>query len=178
MIGRPWVRCGAIAAAFATFATFAAVACGGGSSRKSAASPPADTATSPHAAASTGPGGCPNTGTWAQCSLMYRLQRAGLVPRIDSSATVAEKGLSGKSFVIRFSPTSVMDVFLYPDSTARKTDGAKLDRHGMVSDSTPLTMAREKTLIEGDNIIAVLSSLNDQLRQRVGDAILAGAPEP
>jgi len=152
-----------------------AVACST-SSDKPAASPPPDTAT--HATASTGPGGCPNTGTWAQCSLMYRLQRAGLVPRIDSSATVAEKGLSGKSFVIRFSPTSVMDVFLYPDSASRKADGAKLDRHGMVSDSTPLTMAREKTLIEGDNIIAVLSSLNDQLRQRVGDAILAGAPEP
>ena len=152
----------------------AASACG--TSDKPAASPPPDTAT--HATASTDQGGCPNTGLWAQCSLLYRLQRTGLVPHVDSTATVAEKGLSGKSFVIRFSAASSMDVFLYPDSASRKADDAKLDHHGMVSDSTPLTMAREKTLIESDNLIAVLSSLNDELRERVGNAILAGAPEP
>jgi hypothetical protein len=115
---------------------------------------------------------------WARCSLLYRLQRSGLVPRVDSSATVGEKGLAGTSFVVRLSATSTLDVFLYPDSAARKADAVKLDRTHMVSDTASLTMMHEKTLIETANVIAVLSSLNDQLRERVGNAILAGAPQP
>ena len=31
-------------------------------------------------------GACPATGTWAECSVVERLDRAGLAPRLDSSA--------------------------------------------------------------------------------------------
>ncbi len=153
----------------------ALAACGSSDTRAPA---PPSTAGSTAARASADEGTCPNTGLWAKCSLLYRLQRSGLVPRVDSSATVNEKGLAGTPFVIRFSATSTMDVFLYPDSATRKADAVKLDRTNMVSDSASLTMMHEKTLIEAANVIAVLSSLNDQLRERVGNAILAGAPQP
>jgi hypothetical protein len=152
----------------------ALLACGPAEDR----APAPASASASTASASVDQGGCPNTGLWAKCSLLYRLQRSGLVPRVDSSATVEEKGLAGTPFVIRFSAASTMDVFLYPDSAARKAAGVKLDRTNMVSDSAPLTLRREKTLIETANVIAVLSSLNDQLRERVGNAILAGAPQP
>lgn len=148
------------------------------SSSDSRAPAPPSSASASAATASADAGTCPNTGLWAKCSLLYRLQRSGLVPRVDSSATVKEKGLTGTPFVIRLSATSTMDVFLYPDSATRKADAVKLDRTNMVSDSTPLTMMHEKTLIEAANVIAVLSTLNDQLRERVGNAILAGAPQP
>lgn len=153
----------------------ALAACGPSDSR---APVPPSTAAATTATAKADDGACPNTGLWAKCSLLYRLQRSGLVPRVDSSATVKEKGLTGTPFVIRLSATSTMDVFLYPDSATRKADAVKLDRTNMVSDSAPLTMMHEQTLIEAANVIAVLSTLNDQLRERVGNAILAGAPQP
>jgi hypothetical protein len=170
--------CRAFAARLTSMAVCAVgglAACGPVDSRTPA---PPSTVGATTAAATADQGTCRNTGLWAKCSLLYRLERSGLVPRVDSSATVGEHGLSGTSFVIRLSATSTLDVFLYPDSAARKADGVKLDRTNMVSDSTPLTMRREKTLIESANVIAVLSSLNDRLRERVGNAILAGAPQP
>src|SRR5689334_8245190 len=39
---------------------------------------------------------CPATGQWAECSVLYRLDRSGLAPHIDSTGTASEKALSGR----------------------------------------------------------------------------------
>ena len=40
------------------------------------------------------------------------------------------------------------------------------------------TIERERTLIESSNVIGLLTSLNSHQRERVSDAIMAGAPQP
>ena len=128
--------------------------------------------------AAAGTSACPNTGRWAQCSVVYRLVRAGVAPRVDSTAKPEEKRLTGQSFVVRIGQFASLDVFLYPDSAARKADGSKLDTTEFVNGTAQQTMRRERTLIVNNNLIAVLTSLNAHQRERVSDALVAGAPQP
>lgn len=111
--------------------------------------------------------------------MLYRLERSGIAPHVDSTAKVDEKALTGaQTFVVKFGTTSKLEIFLYPDSTARIKDGAKLDRTKLVNATATQTINRERTLIENANLIGLLTSLNDRLRERVSDALTAGAPQP
>jgi hypothetical protein len=109
---------------------------------------------------------------------MYRLDRAGIAPHRDSTGAIEEKALSGKSFAVKFGMNSRLEVFLYSDSMERIADGKKLDRTKLVDAQATQTINRERTLIENNNLIGLLTSLNDRLRERVSDALTAGAPQP
>lgn len=129
--------------------------------------------------AAPGTSACPATGLWAICSTLYRLDRSGLAPHFDSTAKIEERALTApRSFVVKFGTTSKLEVFLYPDSAARIKDGARLDRTKLVNATATQTINRERTLIENANLIGLLTSLNDRLRERVSDALTAGAPQP
>lgn len=110
--------------------------------------------------------------------MLYRLGRSGLVPHFDSTEKVEEKTLTAQSFVLKIGLNARLEVFIYPDSGARKADAAKLDRKQFVSGEATQSIARERTLIENANLVALLTSLNDKLRERVSDALTAGAPQP
>jgi hypothetical protein len=119
---------------------------------------------------------CPATGLWAECSILYRLERSGFVPKVDSSATPREKSLTGKPLIIKLG-VAVLEVYVYPDSIARIADGMKLDRTKLVDGEAQQTMEHERTLIESANVIGLLTSLNSHQRERVSDALMAGAPQ-
>jgi hypothetical protein len=151
--------------------------------------PATQTSTASAAAVATtpsGPGDCPANGLWAECSVMRSLARAGIAPRIDSTATPEEKALSGSGFVVTFgakatssgAPPKRLEVYLYPDSNARIADETKLDKTKLVSATAPQTINRERTLIENANLLGLLTSIDDRLRERVSDALTAGAPQP
>lgn len=129
-------------------------------------------------AATPGDPRCPATGLWAECSVLYRLDRSGLAPHVDSTGKPEEKALSGRPLLVKFGTTSRLEVFLYPDSAARIADARKLDRSALVGATGQQTLRRERTLIENANLIGLLSSINDRLRERVSDALTAGAPQP
>lgn len=153
-----------------------AMACG-----KSSPPPPArESAAAPAAAVAAVPGdtSCPATGYWAKCSVLYRLDRAGLAPHLDSTATPEEKSLSGNAFVVKIGSLARLEVFLYPDSAARIADEKKLDKSKLVNATAPQTILRERTLIENANLVALLTSINDHQRERVSDALTAGPPQP
>lgn len=139
-----------------------------------------DTTTTLRAAAGAPPGApeCPATGLWAQCSVLYRLERSGIAPHLDPKEKAEEKLLSGTSFVVKFGANARLEVFLYADSAARIADAAKLDRTKLVNGTAPQTINRERTLIENANLVGLLTSLNERLRERVSDALTAGAPQP
>jgi hypothetical protein len=121
---------------------------------------------------------CPATGRWARCSVLYGLEREGLAPRLDSTAKPEEQRLTGQSFVVKIGRFATLDVFLYADSSARKTDAAKLDTTEFVNGTAPQTIRRERTLIVNNNLVALLTSLDAHQRERVSDALMAGAPQP
>jgi len=149
------------------------------SCRKSSVPPANADSTTPTQAVATGSSDsrCPATGLWAECSVLYRLERAGLAPHVDSTATPAEKSLTGRPMVIKIGLTSSLEVRVYPDSMARIADAKKLDRTQLVLPGAEQTINRERTLIENGNLIGLLTSLNSHQRERVSDALLAGPPQ-
>ncbi len=161
-------------------ATFAAllVLVAGCSKSDAPQSAKADSTTAVQVVVAPGDSRCPATGAWAECSVLYRLTRSGVAPRMDSSAKVEEQTLHGKSFVMKVGVMARLEVFLYPDSASRVADGLKLDRTQFVNGTAPQTIRRERTLIENGNLIALLTSLNERQRERVSDALNAGAPQP
>jgi len=137
--------------------------------------------TAPTAVAATpGDSACPANGLWAQCGVLYRLERAGLAPHLDSTGRVEEKSIGGgaTSFVVKIGQLARLEVFLYPDSSARVADEAHIDRKQFVGATQEQTIKRERTLIENANLVGLLTSLNSHQRERVSDALTAGPPQP
>jgi hypothetical protein len=120
---------------------------------------------------------CPATGLWAQCSVIERLDRSGLVPRVDSAARVEEAPLSASGILVRVG-RSEMELYFYPTAAAREADAARLDTTRYVAYGTGVPIQTTPTLIQSANLIAILHSRNDHQRERVGDAITAGPPQP
>jgi hypothetical protein len=118
---------------------------------------------------------CPATGAWQMCSVVERLDRAGLAPR-QERGRVLEAPLSSPGVAILLGK-SELRIFLYADRAARERDQAKLDPTKYVAASQPLSMQAEPTLIASENLLAILWSRSDHQRERVSDALTAGPPQ-
>ena len=119
---------------------------------------------------------CPADGRWAECSLLKRLDEAGLAPRRDSTP-VTLPPLTRPAVKVTVGG-SELDLFIYADSASRARDEARLDPRQYVAYDAPQTIRAEPTLIHSVNVIAILHSRRDQQRERVSDAITAGPPQP
>lgn len=119
---------------------------------------------------------CPATGLWAECNALYRLTRAGYTLHRDSAA-VHDQPLGQPGLMLRIG-TSELELFIYPSTAAREADQAKLDKSQFVSAGDQQSIRRERTLIANFNLLALLNSINDDMRQRVSDALMAGPPQP
>jgi len=105
-----------------------------------------------------------------------RLDRAGLAPRRDTVVvTEAPLTLTGPQMLVG---NGQLELYFYPDSRSREKEQRLLDKAKYVSFDAPLTMVSQPTLIYSANLIAILHSRNDHLRERVADAITAGPPQP
>jgi hypothetical protein len=119
---------------------------------------------------------CAATGTWQMCSVIERLERAGLAPqRVDGTAREAPLSQSGVAITLG---RSELRVFIYADRADRERDQVRLDRTKYVSAADPLSMQAEPTLIASENLLAILRSRSDHQRERVSDALTAGPPQP
>jgi hypothetical protein len=118
---------------------------------------------------------CPATGAWQLCSVVERLERAGLAPRQEPER-VREAPLSAPGVALMLG-RSELRVFIYADRGARERDQAKLDATKYVRATDPLSMQAEPTLIATENLLAILRSRNDHQRERVADALTAGPPQ-
>jgi hypothetical protein len=148
-----------------------AAACGGDA-------PPTRQAAAPKPAVEYSTGSCPANGVWAECSVLYRLERAGVAPSIDSTSKPDENALGGSTMLLKIGLSAHLEVHLYADSAARAAATAKLDRTQFVGGTQEQTIKRERTLIESANLVAFLTSINSHQRERVSDALTAGPPQP
>ena len=126
-------------------------------------------------AVSSAPNACPATGLWSRCALIERLDRSGLAPQVDSVNPAREPPLTATGFLVRVG-RGELEVYLYPDVASRERDQAKLDTTKYIAYTTAVAMESRPTLIVSGNALAVLHSRSDHQRERVGDAITAGAP--
>lgn len=151
------------------------VACGrGADTRAPAANSPAVNRQTAAGGGRTAEPPCPPSGLWATCNVIDRLERAGLAPRADTVAVV-EPPLTPRGTQVRVG-NALLQLYVYPDWRAREREQRLLDKAKYVSFDAP-TMQSQPTLIYSVNLIAILHSRNDHLRERVSDAITAGPPQ-
>ena len=96
----------------------------------------------------------------------------------QSAGAVAERLISFLAEARTTIDVAIYDFDARVGATARIADAKKLDRTAFVGATGQQTLRRERTLIENANLIGLLSSINDRLRERVSDALVAGAPQP
>jgi len=118
---------------------------------------------------------CERTGHWIPCQVRQRLERSGLAPRDTSAPDLPALGPAPAVF--RLGKGSLA-VYLFADSTTRARAATKLDTVTFVGSERPLTMLSRATVIQNDNLLALLYSKNEQQRERVSDALMAGPPQP
>ena len=119
---------------------------------------------------------CPNTGSWMPCSVIYRLERGGLAP-VRDSAPVTEEPLQFPGILLKLG-RGELELYIYESASARERDQTRLDPSKYVVYPAPVPMRPVPTLITSANLIGILHSRNDHLRERVSDAITAGPPQP
>ncbi len=119
---------------------------------------------------------CPRTGHWSSCQLRKRLESAGLAPR-DTTEIADLPDLGVKPVMIMLGNAG-LGYYLFADTLARHQAASRLDTMRFIPQSKSLTMRNELTRIENDNALAILVSRNEHQRERVADAITAGAPQP
>ena len=136
----------------------------------------AATASSAPAASATG-GACPRTGHWGDCQMRARLAQSGLAPRSTSERVGDLPSLDVKPVTMMLGNAGLA-VYFFPDSVSRHRAAATLDTSKFIAQTRPVSMKAETTLIENDNVLVLLFSRNEHQRERVADAITAGAPQP
>lgn len=109
--------------------------------------------------------------------MVERLDRAGLAPRLDSTATTREEPLREPGFLVHVG-TAELEVYVYPSIADRSRDIARVDTMRYLGYTEAVSMQQLPTLIQSANLIAILHSRNDHQRERVGDALTAGPPQP
>lgn len=119
---------------------------------------------------------CLATGLWSSCAIFERLDRSGLAP-IRDSAVATEEPLQARGQLIRVG-RGELELYIYESASARERDQTRLDASNYVVYPAPMPMRPVPTLITSANLIAILHSRNDHLRERVSDAITAGPPQP
>lgn len=118
---------------------------------------------------------CPMVLPWRSCSVVERLERAGLAVA-RSADDVRQAGVSIPGVAYRLGDAE-LDVFLYADSSAAAREAAGVD----VKQTEPRTVRgilRPPTLIHSTNLLALFFNNNDRQLERVELALTAGLPAP
>jgi hypothetical protein len=137
------------------------------------------------AAATAGPGvagvtksACPKTGHWSPCQVRTRLEQAGVAPRTGDAGTLGDLPSLGTTPIVYQVGSAGLAIYLFPDTAARARAGRLLDTARFITPARALSMRGEATAIQSDNLLALLFSRNEQQRERVSDALMAGPPQP
>lgn len=145
-----------------------------------AKSPPADSAVAASTAAPTvaaaGPT-CARTGHWTECQVRIRLEQSGLAPQKAEKSVGDLPKIEGTPITLAIGNAGIA-LYLYPDTMARHKAGASLDTLHFITQSQTVGIRGEATVIQNDNLLALLFSKNDHQRERVSDAITAGPSQP
>ena len=118
---------------------------------------------------------CAKTGHWIDCQVQERLVRSGLAPHDTSREELPALGPAPRFYRLG---RGGLAVYLFADSAARARAATTLDTVKYVRGSGGPTMLSRASVIENDNLLALLFSKNEQQIERVSDALMAGPPQP
>ncbi len=106
---------------------------------------------------------------WNAAEIAHRLKEAGLVV-IDSGRTVHRVGLEKEGQLLTVSRTP-MEIYVYANAAARRADMAALDT--TTNPRVVLGAPPPPRYVITNNLIVVLHTRNEELIERVSNALLA-----
>lgn len=118
---------------------------------------------------------CAKTGHWIDCQVRERLVRSGLAPHDTTREALPTLGVAPAVYRLG---RGGLAVYLFADSAARARAATTLDTVKFVRGSRGPTVLSQASVIENDNLLALLFSKNEQQIERVSDALTAGPPQP
>lgn len=119
---------------------------------------------------------CPDDGRWRLCSVVDRLEDAGLVlVKQDEPARHPFFSVPGTAYKVA---RGDLEVFLYDDAAAVARDVGALDTVRVAPKGETGPWRTRPAFIRSANMIAVYMSLNEAQMERVQLALGAGPPQP
>ena len=137
------------------------LACGKDRSSDAADSPRAVTTTPPPAATSE-----PEPTQWTLREVAKRLTDGGLVVTDSGRESLRHSFLGAEGRRLKVSGSD-LQVFIYPDPAARKTDSDRLDTARVAPHDMIIDWVATPHLIASGNLIAIHLTPNDRLAERV-----------
>lgn len=116
---------------------------------------------------------CAMFGRWQPCSVIRRLESAGLGP-VPLDGAVRQEGLSIEGSAFRLGSGEIQ-VYLYADSTSAAAEAGRVNPR----DTEPARVRgirRPPTVIRSANLVALFFNNNDRQLERVELALTAGLP--
>lgn len=171
------------AAAAASMATWA---CGGrGETGASATTPDsAGAAVVPAAAPDSGAAssavveaptaGCPEYAPWRECSVQYRLERAGL--NVHKRDTRVHHDWLSVDGIVWETPRSETQVFLYASEADRIADLKDVDTVAVSPKGKRVIWKEPAIMVQQGNLMAIIVTLNGRTAERIALALGAGLP--
>lgn len=151
------------------------VACGGKDAPRANSARAAPATSSAVVPVATGPT-CARTGHWTECQVQIRLDQSGLSPQ--KTAKAFEVPTFAPAPIVVLIGASGLAMYIFPDTMARHRAAAALDTLHFIPQNKAVGIRGEATVIQNDNLLALLYSKNDHQRERVADAISAGPFQP
>ena len=112
------------------------------------------------------------------CSLVDRLDKAGLVPRVDSSAAAERLPFLHAPGTIVHLGLGELHTFVYDDTAALARDVAALDTTHVAPRGQAYAWSGTPTFVRSANLVAVLLTPNERQIERIQLALEAGPPQP
>ena len=150
-------------------------ACG----RDERAAPPPDSlavvANGPDSTTAAPDTGCVLALPWRACSVLDRLERAGLAPQERGIVRQPFFTVEGRVYVLG---DAELQTFIFADTAAAAMQTAALDSVRVSPPTMSIAWRRKPTLIRSANLVAILLSDDERQTERVALAIEAGLPAP
>lgn len=117
--------------------------------------------------------GCVLALPWRHCSVLDRLERAGLAPQERGLVRQPFFTVEGRVYALG---DAELQTFVFPDSTAAAEQTAALDSVRVSPPTMAISWRRRPTLIRSHNLVGILLSDDDRQTERVSLAIGGGLP--
>jgi hypothetical protein len=143
---------------------------------------PADTSVAADVAvldsAATPADGCLKEGLWQWCSVLDRLERAGVVLTARDSVPPNDL-LHGQRRVYTVGAgEDELHLFLYPSDAARLEDVAAIDSATVSPKGDRRSYRVRPLLVTSNNLAALVFTMNERTSERLSLALSAGLPQP
>lgn len=120
--------------------------------------------------------GCPIDGVWRVCSLVERMERSGVAPKLTFD-TLHVEWMSVPGIRISIGRSAVLTAFVYSNNDAAAVAVSAIDTVAVAPKGQPASVWKQTpNFVRNGNLVAVLESENARQIERVTRAILGGAP--